>query len=178
MISPSQIGLCQFSLWTLGYHTFFRGKNLNSSRSSSLAKLENPENHKGGNPYFTTSLPRIYTDRIRLVRTQRTFPKVVIEPTQSNTHTIHVWYIYLHLVDFYGKCREIYHTWIVWDISNYLLGEIRGRSDLWKFYMHELFWQWEPLPTKIRAIFVIRCDHLLLVVTQIVKHQKWVKVMT
>ena len=21
------------------------------------------------------------------------------------THTIHVWYIYLHLVDFYGKCR-------------------------------------------------------------------------
>ena len=23
------------------------------------------------------------------------------------------WYIYLHLVDFYGKCRETYHTWIV-----------------------------------------------------------------
>ena len=21
------------------------------------------------------------------------------------THRIHVWYIYLHLVDFYGKCR-------------------------------------------------------------------------
>ena len=21
------------------------------------------------------------------------------------THTIHVWYIYLHLVDFYGECR-------------------------------------------------------------------------
>ena len=30
------------------------------------------------------------------------------------THTIHVWYIYLHLVDCYGKCREIYHTWMVW----------------------------------------------------------------
>ena len=30
------------------------------------------------------------------------------------SHTIHVWYIYLHLVDFYGKCREICHTWIVW----------------------------------------------------------------
>ena len=27
---------------------------------------------------------------------------------------IHVWYIYLHLVDFYGKCRQIYHTWILW----------------------------------------------------------------
>ena len=23
----------------------------------------------------------------------------------SNTHRIHVWYIYLHLVDLYGKCR-------------------------------------------------------------------------
>ena len=23
------------------------------------------------------------------------------------------WYIYLHLVDFYGKCRDIYHTWIL-----------------------------------------------------------------
>ncbi len=27
------------------------------------------------------------------------------------SHSIHVWYIiiHLHLVDFYGKCREIYH---------------------------------------------------------------------
>ena len=31
------------------------------------------------------------------------------------THRIHVWYIYLHLVDFYGKCRWIYHTWILWE---------------------------------------------------------------
>ena len=30
------------------------------------------------------------------------------------SHRIHVWYIYLHLVDFYGKCRWIYHTWILW----------------------------------------------------------------
>ena len=30
------------------------------------------------------------------------------------THRIHVWYIYLHLVDFYGRCRQIYHTWILW----------------------------------------------------------------
>ena len=30
------------------------------------------------------------------------------------THRIHVWYIYLHLVDFYGKCRYVYHTWMVW----------------------------------------------------------------
>ena len=25
--------------------------------------------------------------------------------TIKDTRTIHVWYIYLHLVDFYGKCR-------------------------------------------------------------------------
>ena len=28
-------------------------------------------------------------------------------------HRIHVWYIYLHLVDFHGKCRYLYHTWIL-----------------------------------------------------------------
>ena len=26
---------------------------------------------------------------------------------QANTHRIHVWYIYLHSVDFCGRCREI-----------------------------------------------------------------------
>ena len=26
------------------------------------------------------------------------------------------WYIYLHLVDLYGKCSQIYHTWILWVI--------------------------------------------------------------
>ena len=31
------------------------------------------------------------------------------------TLRIHVWYIYLHLVDFYGKCWDLYHTWILWD---------------------------------------------------------------
>ena len=41
---------------------------------------------------------------------------------QCHCHSqrIHVWYIYLHLVDFYifyGKCRWIYHTWILWDFS-------------------------------------------------------------
>ena len=31
------------------------------------------------------------------------------------TQRIHVWYIYVHLVDFYGKCRYIHHTWILWE---------------------------------------------------------------
>ena len=29
---------------------------------------------------------------------------------RPSTHRINVWYIYLHLVDFYGKCREIYQS--------------------------------------------------------------------
>ena len=31
-------------------------------------------------------------------------------------HTIHVWYIYLHLVDCYGKYGRIHHTWMIWDL--------------------------------------------------------------
>ena len=33
------------------------------------------------------------------------------------SQTIHVWYIYLQLADFYGKCRQMYHTWIRWVFS-------------------------------------------------------------
>ena len=48
----------------------------------------------------------------RLVRRQLPWVSVVqkgmvlhgVKPGSLNTHTIHVWYIYLHLVDFYGKC--------------------------------------------------------------------------
>ena len=36
------------------------------------------------------------------------------DSTDGISHRIHVWYIHLHLVDFYGKCRWIYHTWILW----------------------------------------------------------------
>ena len=32
---------------------------------------------------------------------------------QSQTHRINVWYIYIHLVDLYAKCRWIYHTLII-----------------------------------------------------------------
>ena len=35
----------------------------------------------------------------------------------TNTHRIHVWRIYLHLANFCGKCWQIYHTWILWDMQ-------------------------------------------------------------
>ena len=31
------------------------------------------------------------------------------------SNRIHVYYICLHLAVFNGKCRQIYHTWILWD---------------------------------------------------------------
>ena len=57
--------------------------------------------------------------------------------------TIHVWYIYLHLVDFYGKCWYIYHTWMLWVMFIFLKGscswlrpsvaraETTGQSHIW-----------------------------------------------
>ena len=38
----------------------------------------------------------------------------VIPESVYLTHRVHVWYIYLHWVDIYGKCRDVYHTWILW----------------------------------------------------------------
>ncbi len=38
------------------------------------------------------------------------------EHIDSSTHGIHVWYIYLHLPYKSTKCRQIYHTWMVWGI--------------------------------------------------------------
>ena len=28
-----------------------------------------------------------------------------------------MWYIYLHLVHFFGKCRQVYRTWILWEMA-------------------------------------------------------------
>ena len=33
------------------------------------------------------------------------------------THAIHVWQIHQHLIDCYGKCRKLYHTWMLWVMS-------------------------------------------------------------
>ena len=41
-------------------------------------------------------------------------PRLFCSPTarsHAQSHRIHVWYIYLHLVDFYGKCR--YHKYTI-----------------------------------------------------------------
>jgi len=44
------------------------------------------------------------------------------EPCFNLSHTIHVWYIHLHLADLYGKCRQLdyYHTWMLWVMDMHL----------------------------------------------------------
>ena len=32
-----------------------------------------------------------------------------------------IYHIFLYLVDLYGQCRHIYHTWILWDIDMFYL---------------------------------------------------------
>ena len=39
------------------------------------------------------------------------FGKRMIDPIPS---MVHVCYMYLHVVEFFGECREIYHAWILW----------------------------------------------------------------
>ena len=57
----------------------------------------------------------------------------------DGTHTIHVWYIYLHLVDFYGKCRYmppsvpsgslfLGPSSSLWSYSRYIVGLKRFRG--------------------------------------------------
>ena len=60
-----------------------------------------------------------------------------------SSHTIHVWYIYLHLVDFYSKCRQIYHTWILWGSSKKVIKyreyELEENLSFIPFFEHFLY---------------------------------------
>ena len=53
-----------------------------------------------------------------------------------NTHIIHVWHIFLHVVDFYGKCRYKYA--MVWDIYTPTNLHTTLTNDGWKLTF--LFW--------------------------------------
>ena len=48
------------------------------------------------------------------------------------SHRIHVWYICLHLAVFNGKCRQIYHTWILWVL--FVATQKTLRISKWKSY--------------------------------------------
>ncbi len=46
------------------------------------------------------------------------------------THRIHVWYMYLHLVDFHGTSREIYvqNVCVARDFSGAFTGKLKKRG--------------------------------------------------
>ena len=56
-------------------------------------------------PFFPNQLPVAFLEMVSFFTNRF-----------GHTHRIYLWYIYLHLVDVYGKCRQIYHTWILWDL--------------------------------------------------------------
>ena len=59
-----------------------------------------------------------------------------------DTQTLDVWYIYLHLVNFHGRCRYINHTWILWDSLYHKSSMIlpKGPNTPWwsNVYQHRL----------------------------------------
>ena len=79
-----------------------------------LGKYTSPKDPKVD--ILSGTLPQI-TQGARSSRRESPAPQNWRHPRKSErpaghdfmTHRIHVWYIYLHLVDFYGKCRPIYH---------------------------------------------------------------------
>lgn len=78
----------------------------------------------------------------------------------SDAHRIHVWCIFLHLVDFSDKCRQIYNTWILWSMLWYssqwhtcvfgsffphtahkLFRRFTGNWwNSWRFHLHQACW--------------------------------------
>ena len=65
--------------------------------------------------FFPASVLRSRNLTPVLLSTQHTTIKHPKSSYQHHSHRIHVWYIYLHVVDFYDKCSLIFHTWILWD---------------------------------------------------------------
>ena len=58
------------------------------------------------------------------------------------SHRIHVWYIYQHLVDFKGKCRQIFHTWILCWLSQWLTFQTFGDSIFSRKNKVQMFFSW------------------------------------
>ncbi len=74
-------------------------------------------------PQKTYAMARLVTDpSAQLAQANPWFLLVTqlkhVENRFVQSRSINVWYIYLHLVifkDFYGKCKQMYHTLILWN---------------------------------------------------------------
>ena len=74
----------------------------------------------------------------------------------------------LHSVDFYivgGKCRYIYHTWILWsEVVNYTLRILTPKSLCLRLGTYTpVLYRFKPFHSRVQGFLgyiVLRCDHL------------------
>ena len=52
---------------------------------------------------------------------------------QQHTQMLHVWNLCLHLTKMYGKCRQIFPTWSIWDILLVIVPFLKQTICPWKF---------------------------------------------
>ena len=91
----------------VGQSPFSREKTLNNWCGEPMKNEDVPWKLVVGRWTFAFGAKRVYFQSELLVFV-RVNPGV-------HSHRIHVWYIYLQLVHFCGKCRWICHTWILWE---------------------------------------------------------------
>ena len=92
------------SSWTSGRLTFLHGTQNQASKGRQAGRVTG---------YWTFTPQKTNNHRIarRLDSSQdMSWSSSILSPS----HTIHGWYIHLHLVRFYGKCRYIYPTRMHW----------------------------------------------------------------
>ena len=76
-----------------------------------LSQIYNPVQEFGC--WITTMYPDIYRNNSCSFSDRSPGERNSLVNWFEKSHRIHVWYIYLHLVDSYGRCRKIYtiHGW-------------------------------------------------------------------
>ena len=82
---------------------------------------------------------------------------------------------YLHSVDVYivwGKCRYIYHTWILWsEVVNYTLRILTPKSLCLRLGTYTpVLYRFKPFHSRVQGFLgyiVLRCDHCSLVLSPI-----------
>ena len=78
--------------------------------------LEDSVRYDRGNVGYLISISFSFPKMCRGINLHCSFCSSLIIPHRIHVYGIlYILYnIHLHLVDFYSKCRDIYHTWILW----------------------------------------------------------------
>ena len=71
------------------------------------------------------------------------------------TQIIHVWYIYLHLPHKWPKCRQIFHTWMIWGIVRPLSELVSGSCSSRTQIQRRKYWSPKTWKRALKAIWKI-----------------------